>query len=283
MVGSKVIVGDSRAMPEVGNNSIGLIVTSPPYWDLKDYGKDEQIGYGQSLHDYLKDLYRVWKECYRVLMPGRRLCINIGDCFTRSVTHGRYKIIPIHAEIISQCEDIGFDYMGAIIWQKQTTMNTTGGAKIMGSYPYPPNGMIRMDYEFILVFRKLGDAVKPSRDVKEQSIISKDDWRENFRSHWRFNGVCQDKHMALFPIELPRRLIKMFSFVGDTVLDPFLGNGTTMTAAMELNRNSIGYEINENFLNNVESGVEIMRRESKIEITKTNYAPRIKNMQPRGD
>ena len=123
---AKVIIGDSRRMVEVDDASVQLIVTSPPYWHIKDYGAENQIGYGQSLHEYLKDLYRVWKECYRVLEPGRRLVVNIGDQFARSIIYGRYKIIPLHAEVIAQCEEIGFDYMGSIIWQKKTTMNTTG-------------------------------------------------------------------------------------------------------------------------------------------------------------
>ena len=98
-------------MEEVEDNSVDLVVTSPPYWHIKDYGVEGQVGYGQSLHEYLKDLYRVWKECYRVIKPGRRFCLNIGDQFARSIIYGRYKIIPLHAEFIAQCEDIGFYYM----------------------------------------------------------------------------------------------------------------------------------------------------------------------------
>src|SRR6185312_14715765 len=108
-------------------------ITSPPYWQIKDYGAAGQIGFGQSLHDYLLDLSRVWVECFRVLRPGRRLCVNIGDQFARTAVYGRYKIIPLHAEVIAQCECAGFDYLGAIIWQKKTTMNPSGGAVIMGS------------------------------------------------------------------------------------------------------------------------------------------------------
>jgi DNA modification methylase len=140
---AKLIIGDSRSMEEVADASVELIVTSPPYWHIKDYLVEGQIGFGQSLHEYLTDLYRVWKESLRVLRPGRRLCINIGDQFARASIYGRYKIIPLHAEVISQCEELGFDFMGSIIWQKRTTMNTTGGAPIMGSYPYPPNGLAR--------------------------------------------------------------------------------------------------------------------------------------------
>lgn len=290
----KIIIGDSRKMPEVEKNTIGLVVTSPPYWNIKDYGIEEQIGYGQTLHEYLKSLYCVWKECYRVLKPGRRLCINIGDQFARSIIYGRYKVIPLHSEFIAQCEEIGFDYMGSIIWQKKTTMNTTGGATVMGSYPYPPNGMIEIDYEFILIFKKPGDNGKIAQDIKEKSVITKEEWKEYFNGHWYFGGARQIEHEAMFPDELPKRLIKMFTFIGDTVLDPFLGSGTTAKVALELNRNSIGYEINEKFLPiikkkigfediflNYSNQIEITKRSHKIEIEENNYIPRIKDAEPK--
>ena len=289
---AKIIIADSRKMPEVEDESIQLIITSPPYWSIKDYGVNNQIGYGQTLHEYLKDLYRVWKESYRVLEPGRRLVINIGDQFARSIVYGRYKIIPLHAEIIAQCEDIGFDYMGSIIWQKKTTMNTTGGANIMGSYPYPPNGMVEIDYEFILIFKKPGKSRKVSRDIKEKSRLTKEEWKEYFNGHWYFGGARQVEHQAMFPDELPRRLIKMFSFVGETVLDPFLGSGTTAKVALELGRNAIGYEINEEFLpiikrklgveepNLLKRDVEIIRRSTEIQIENVSYEPRIKDAKP---
>lgn len=244
----KIIIGDSRNMAELQDNSVHLVITSPPYWQLKDYGSPNQIGFNDSYEDYINNLNLVWKECFRVLNDGCRLCINIGDQFARSVYYGRYKIIPIRTEIIKFCETIGFDYMGAIIWQKATTMNTTGGATIMGSFPYPRNGIIKLDYEFILIFKKLGEAPIVSREIKEKSKMSKEEWNQYFTGHWNFNGVKQDKHLAMFPEELPKRLIKMFSFVGDTVLDPFLGSGTTTLAAKNLDRNSVGYEINKKFL-----------------------------------
>ena len=293
---AKVIIGDSRKMIEVENNSIDLVVTSPPYWHIKDYGVPGQIGYGQSLHEYLKDLYRVWKECYRVLKPGRRLCINIGDQFARSVIYGRYKIIPLHAEFIAQCEDIGFDYMGSIIWQKKTAMNTTGGANVMGSYPYPPNGMIEIDYEFILIFKKPGKSPKVPKDIKEKSKLTKEEWKGYFYGHWYFGGARQIGHEAMFPEELPKRLIKMYTFVGDTVLDPFLGSGTTVKTALELDRNAIGYEINEEFLDVIKDklglrqsllqfsdSIEIMERTGTIDVDDVNYVPRIKNAKPKID
>jgi site-specific DNA-methyltransferase (adenine-specific) len=138
--------------------------------------------------------------------------------------------------------------MGAIIWQKTTTMNTTGGGAIMGSFPYPRNGILKMDYEFILIFKKPGNAPKPTKEQKDNSIITKEEWNQYFSSHWNFNGVRQHEHIAMFPEELPKRLIKMFSYVGETVFDPFLGSGTTSLVAEKLDRNSIGYEINSSFL-----------------------------------
>lgn len=244
----KIINGDSRQMNCLADKSIHLVITSPPYWQLKDYGTENQIGYHESYESYINNLNLVWKECHRVLHPGCRLCINIGDQFARAVYYGRYKVIPIRTEIIKFCETLGFDYMGAVIWQKVTTCNTTGGATIMGSFPYPRNGILKLDYEFILLFKKQGVSPAPTKEQKEHSIISKDDWNTFFSGHWYFAGAKQDGHIAMFPEELPARLIKMFSFSCETVLDPFLGSGTTALAARNLGRSSVGYEINSAFL-----------------------------------
>jgi site-specific DNA-methyltransferase (adenine-specific) len=235
-------------MKEVPDETVHLVITSPPYWQLKDYGNGMQIGFNDTYEEYINNLNLVWNECHRVLHKGCRLCINIGDQFARSVYYGRYKIIPIRTEIIKFCESAGFDYMGAIIWQKVTTCHTTGGATVMGSFPYPRSGILKLDYEFILIFKKYGESPKVSKEVKEKSRLTQEEWGQYFTGHWNFPGEKQDKHLAMFPEELPRRLTKMFSFVGDTVLDPFLGSGTTSLAAKNLNRNSIGYEINEDFL-----------------------------------
>jgi site-specific DNA-methyltransferase (adenine-specific) len=235
-------------MKEVQDESVHLIITSPPYWQLKDYGNGRQIGFNDTYEEYINNLNLVWNECHRILHKGCRLCINIGDQFARSVYYGRYKVIPIRTEIIKFCESAGFDYMGAIIWQKVTTCHTTGGATVMGSFPYPRSGILKLDYEFILIFKKYGNPPKVNNEIKEQSKLTQEEWNQYFTGHWNFPGEKQDKHLAMFPEELPRRLIKMFSFIGDTVLDPFLGSGTTSLAAKNLNRNSIGYEINEDYL-----------------------------------
>ncbi len=244
----KIVNGDSRQMLELHDNSVHLAITSPPYWQLKDYGSDNQIGFHDSYENYINNLNLVWKECYRTLHNGCRLCVNIGDQFARAVYYGRYKVIPIREEIIKFCENIGFDYMGAIIWQKVTTSNTTGGGVQMGSYPYPRNGILKLDYEFILIFKKLDNAPKPTKENKELSKMTAEEWNAFFAGHWNFAGARQDHHIAMFPEELPKRLIKMFSFVGDTVLDPFAGSGTSNLAAKNLGRNSVGYEINSEFI-----------------------------------
>src|SRR6266487_1824002 len=263
----KIVNGDSRKIIELKDSSVHLVITSPPYWQLKDYGSSNQIGYHESYENYINNLNLVWKECYRVLHDGCRLCINIGDQFARSVYYGRYKVIPIREEIIKFCENVGFDYMGAIIWQKVTTSNTTGGGVQMGSYPYPRNGILKLDYEFILIFKKLGDAPKPSKENKELSKMTAEEWNSFFVGHWNFAGARQDNHIAMFPEELPRRLIKMFSFVGDTVLDPFAGSGTTNLTAKNLSRNSIGYEINSEFIPIIKQKLHVNQKD----ILETSY------------
>jgi site-specific DNA-methyltransferase (adenine-specific) len=264
----RIINGDSRRMAELEDKSVDLVITSPPYWQLKDYGTENQIGYNDSYEEYINNLNLIWKESYRVLNNGCRLCVNIGDQFARAVYYGRYKVIPIRTEIIKFCEAIGFDYMGAIIWQKKTTSNTTGGASLMGSYPTPRNGILSIDYEFILLFKKLGIPIIPSQEIKERSKMTKEEWKTYFDGHWNFGGARQDGHIAMFPEELPKRLIKMFSFVGDTVLDPFLGSGTTSLAAKKLNRNSVGYEMNSEFIPYIEKKLEI----NQSDIFNSNYS-----------
>ena len=264
----KIIIGDSRKMTEVQDESVHLIITSPPYWQLKDYESARQIGFNDSYEDYINNLNLVWKECKRVLHEGCKLCINIGDQFARSVYYGRYKIIPIRTEIIKFCESVGLDYMGAIIWQKVTTCNTTGGASIMGSFPYPRNGILKLDYEFILLFKKLGVPPKVIGEIKEKSKLTQKEWNEYFSGHWNFPGERQNKHLAVFPEELPKRLIKMFTFKAETVLDPFLGSGTTTLSAKNLGRNSIGYEINKDFLPIIKEKIEAIGGGQK---TKTEF------------
>ncbi len=292
MVDAHLYFADARTMPEVEDANVALVVTSPPYYAIKDYDVEDQIGYGQSLHTYLVDLYRVWTECHRVLMPGARLCVNIGDQFARTKRFGRYKVIPLHAEIIAQAEQIGFDYMGAIIWQKRTTMETSGGATIMGSYPHPPNGVVEIDYEFILLFKKRGKRRIP-RERREAAAMTKEEWKTFFSGHWTFGGARQGEHGAVFPEELPRRLIRMYTVHDDVVLDPFLGSGTTAQVALQLGRRAVGYELNPDFRSLIEARLDDvddltpdqvrveMRGSDQIPLPPVEYTPAIADIRPK--
>ena len=284
----RIIWGDARRMDAVADQSVHLVVTSPPYWQLKDYGSSEgQIGFHDSYEAYINHLNLVWSECHRVLHDGCRLCVNIGDQFARSAYYGRYKVVPIRTEITRFCETIGLDYMGAIIWQKATTCNTSGGGVIMGSFPYPRNGIVKLDYEFILIFKKPGNSPKPlSPEAKEASRLDPEEWNRLFFGHWNFPGARQTRHLAMFPEELPARLIKMFTFVGETVLDPFAGSGTTSLAARNLGRHSVGVELNEAFLPLIREKVEgtegDLFRSSGLTIEKVEV-PSVEELQERLD
>lgn len=244
-----VIFGDCQEMPELEDESVHLVVTSPPYWCIKDYGHAEQIGREQTYEDYVSALGKVFRECHRVLHKGCRMAVNIGDQYLRASEHGRYRVQPIPADLSVLGREVGFDFMGNIIWRKVSTTNTTGGGEWMGSTYYPRDGHVTYEHEYILLLRKRGNWPGPaSEEAKEKSRLTKEQ-----RSRW-FRGVWDDlpperqvEHVAMFPVELPRRLIKMYTFWGETVLDPFLGSGTTTLAAHLEGRNSVGYEINAEF------------------------------------
>jgi modification methylase len=272
-------------MPELADGSVDLVVTSPPYWQIKDYGVTGQVGAGESLHAYLRSLAMVWEECLRVLAPGGRLCVNIGDQFARASLYGRYRVIPLHAEVICGACAIGFDFLGSIIWQKKTTLNTSGGAVVMGSFPYPPNGIVELDYEHIHVLRRQGASRKPQPAARAESALTKEEWKTFFSGHWNIGGARKRGHEAPFPEEVPRRLIRMFSFVGDTVLDPFMGTGTTARAALALGRNCVGYEINPAYVAGAAQGpggllVEVRRAGPRPPLSApAGYAPQVPDME----
>jgi len=254
----KVYFKSSETMEEILDDSIQLIVTSPPYGKIKDYGNQNQIGFFGTFDDYFKRLKQVWSECYRVLEPQCRIVINIGDQYLRTSEFGRYRVLSIASKIITDCLDLGFDYLGDIIWQKISTTNTTGGCSLMGSIYYPRNGLLTYDYEHILIFKKFQGKNKKKVDpiIKEMSKIPLSEWKKWFTGHWKFPGVVQKEHIAMFPEELPYRIIRMFSNIGDTVLDPFLGSGTTLKVAKSLFRNGIGYELNKEYKKIVDNKVE---------------------------
>ncbi len=247
MATHRVILADSRSMGELADASVHLVVTSPPYWCIKDYAHPGQIGRDQTYEDYLADLGRVLAECHRALHPGCRAAVNIGDQYLRASEHGRYRVQPIPADLIRIARAVGFDFMGNIIWQKISTTKTTGGGSWMGSTYHPRDGHVTYEHEYVILLRKRGDWPRPTEVQKRRSKLTKRQRSEWFRGVWRIPPERQDGHAAMFPVELPRRLVKMYSFHGETVLDPFLGSGTTALAAELEGRDSVGYEINPAF------------------------------------
>lgn len=240
----KLITGDSRQMLEIPEETVELIVTSPPYWNLKDYGVMGQIGYGQSLEEYYDSLWQVWSECFRVLKPDRRLCINVGDVYLPARNGQRLQVVPIHARIIEQALSLGFEYTGTIIWHKYANLRSKRRAALPGSYPYPYNGVVRLDHEYILLFRRPGRRKRQEHRQKSSSRLTQEEWIKCFSSLWSIPGTRKGDHPSTFPDEIAARLIKMYSYVEETVLDPFAGTGTTNITALQLGRHTIGYEIN---------------------------------------
>lgn len=245
----RLIQGDARSLPYLGNESIHLVVTSPPYWTLKRYNENpNQLGHVSDYEVFLQELNKVWEEVYRVLVPGGRLVCVVGDICLSRKKYGRHVVVPLHADICVSCRRIGFDNLNPIIWHKisNAKFEANNGTKFLGK-PYEPNAIVKNDIEFILMQRKPGGYRKPTDEQRERSKINKKDFNQWFRQFWNLPGASTRPHPAPFPVELAYRLVRMFSFDGDTVLDPFCGSGTTMLAAMKSGRNSIGIEIDEEY------------------------------------
>lgn len=242
----KLVLGDARDLSFIPDASVHLIVTSPPYWSLKRYEDNpDQMGHMPNYEVFLGEIEKVWHHAYRILAPGGRLVCVVGDvCLSRRQNAGRHVVVPLHADICVQCRRIGFDNLNPIIWHKiaNASYEVSNGSKFLGK-PYEPNAIIKNDIEFILMQRKPGGYRKPTSEQRELSRISKPDFNKWFQQFWTISGASTREHPAPFPLELAYRLVRMFSFTGDTVVDPFAGTGTTMLAAMKCGRNSIGIEI----------------------------------------
>jgi len=241
----KLIQGDARNLSFIQDESVHLVVTSPPYWILKRYNENpDQLGHIEDYEKFIKELSKVWQHCYRILVPGGRLVCVVGDVCLSRRKFGRHVVVPLHADIAVSCRKIGFDNLNPIIWHKiaNATYEVNNGTKFLGK-PYEPNAIIKNDIEFILMQRKPGGYRKPTIEQRELSMIDKKDYKSWFQQFWNIPGASTKNHPAPFPLELAYRIVRMFSFYGDTVLDPFCGTGTTMLAAMKANRNSIGVEI----------------------------------------
>jgi len=284
----KLFLGDSRNMSEVESGSVHLTITSPPYWILKKYNAVEgQLGSIQDYNSFLEELSKVIKECYRVLAEGGRFICVVGDVCISRKKNGRHLVMPLHSDITILCRAAGFDNLAPIIWYKIANACYEANTKstILGK-PYEPNAVIKNDIEFILIQRKPGAYRKVTDEQRRLSYIPRKLHEEWFKQIWDIKGESTRKHPAPYPLELALRLVRMYSFVGDTILDPFLGTGTTTIASLEAGRNSIGYEIDPAYLEiaknrGLESSCNLFRR-CEIDVKRTGSADLLLNpSQPR--
>ena len=246
----KLISGDSRRMAEVEDSSVHLIVTSPPYWVLKKYDPVEgQLGILRNYNEFLDELSKVVSECYRALVPGGRFICVVGDVCLPRRSFGRHVVYPLHSDITVRAREAGFDNLTPILWYKIASARYEANtySTILGK-PYEPNAVIKNDVEFILIQRKPGPYRKPTMEQRKMSFIPRNYYEQWFRQIWNLTGASSREHPAPFPLELALRLVRMYSFVNDIVLDPFVGTGTTMLAAIKSGRNSIGYEVDLKFV-----------------------------------
>lgn len=279
----RLIHGDARLMPEIPSHSAHLIVTSPPYWNLKKYRDHRnQLGHISDYEIFHNELDRVWSECHRILSPGGRLCVVVGDVCRSRREFGRHQVVPLHADILRRAQQFGFEPLAPIIWYKISNA-TTEVAGSSGSFlgkPYEPNAIIKNDIEFILMLRSPGYRT-PTPLQRDLSVIEPADHSRWFRQLWAdIRGASQRAHPAPFPEEIARRLISMYSFVGDTVVDPFLGTGTTCVAAMSLNRSSIGFEIDSHYMGLARRRFTEVRQEHRYQ-ARLNLERRSSSGRPR--
>lgn len=242
--------GDAREIDWLPDESVHLVLTSPPYWTLKEYPVNQnQLGLIPDYEAFHNELDKVWRHCYRVLVPGGRLVCVVGDVCLSRRRHGRHMVMPLHADIVVRCRKIGFDNLTPIFWYKISNAAyevENGSAGFLGK-PYEPNAIIKNDIEFILMLRKPGGYRQPTDEQRDASRLTKEEHHDWFQQVWTLTGESTRQHPAPFPEELAYRLVRMFSFTGDTVLDPFMGLGTTLVAAMKCERNSIGVEIDPSY------------------------------------
>jgi site-specific DNA-methyltransferase (adenine-specific) len=272
----RLVQGDARDLSFIRDESVHLIVTSPPYWTLKRYNEHpSQLGHVKDYEEFISELAKVWGESYRILVPGGRLVCVVGDVCLSRREHGRHVVVPLHADIAVTCRRIGFDNLNPIIWHKiaNAKYEIENGAKFLGK-PYEPNAIIKNDIEFILMQRKPGGYRQPTNEQRRLSMISKADYDKWFQQFWNISGASTREHPAPFPFELAYRLVRMFSFWGDTVLDPFCGTGTTMLAAMKAHRNSTGVEIDPTYckliMRRLSREAQTLFEDSRVEFVKAS-------------
>jgi DNA modification methylase len=246
-----LVHGDARRMSKERVGRAHLVLTSPPYWTLKQYRDSSgQLGHIVDYDEFIEELDRVWQRCFDLLVVGGRLVCVVGDvCLSRRKNEGRHTVVPLHATVQEHCRKIGFDNLSPIIWHKiaNAAYEVENGGGFLGK-PYEPNAVIKNDVEFILMQRKPGGYRTPQDSARILSVISAKDYQKWFQQIWNgLTGASTKDHPAPYPVELAERLIRMFSFVGDTVLDPFMGTGTTALAASKWGRNSVNFEIDADY------------------------------------
>jgi site-specific DNA-methyltransferase (adenine-specific) len=278
--------GDARELDWLADESVHLVVTSPPYWTLKEYNElPGQLGHVKEYEAFLDELDRVWRHVFRILVPGGRLVCVVGDVCLARREHGRHYVMPLHADITVRCRRIGFDNLNPILWLKiaNATLEVENGSKFLGK-PYEPNAIVKNDVEFILMQRKPGGYRSPTEAQRKLSMIAKDDFDRWFQQTWSLTGASTRDHPAPFPIELADRLVRMFSFVGDTVCDPFAGTGTTLVAAAQARRNAVGIEIDPSYVRlakNRLTEVGDLFHQPRIEVVNQSAVPPSAKSNPR--
>jgi len=237
-------------MDWIASGSVHLVLTSPPYWTLKEYPRHKsQLGLIEDYDAFHDELDKVWKHAFRVLVPGGRLVCVVGDVCLSRRRHGKHSVMPLHADIVVRARKIGFDNLSPIFWYKiaNASYEVENGSSFLGK-PYEPNAIIKNDVEFILMLRKPGGYLQPTDEQREASKLTKEEYQQWFQQVWNgLTGESTKYHPTPYPEELAHRLVRMFSFAGDTVLDPFMGTGTTLLAATKCGRNSIGVEIDHSY------------------------------------
>jgi len=239
--------GDAREMGWIPDESVHLVVTSPPYWTLKEYPANKsQLGLVSDYESFHDELEKVWRHCLRVLVPGGRLVCVVGDVCLSRKRHGRHLVMPLHADIVVRCRKIGFDNLTPIFWYKisNAQYEVENGSSFLGK-PYEPNAIIKNDVEFILMLRKSGGYRQPTEEQRNASRLTKEEHHDWFQQIWTMPGESTRQHPAPYPAEVAYRLVRMFSFTGDTILDPFMGTGSTLLAVAYCGRNGMGFEIDE--------------------------------------
>jgi DNA modification methylase len=250
--------GDAREMDWIPDESVHLVVTSPPYWTLKEYPANKsQLGLVSDYGNFHDELEKVWRHCLRVLVPGGRMVCVVGDVCLSRKKHGRHRVMPLHADIVVRCRKIGFDNLTPIFWYKisNAAYEVENGSSFLGK-PYEPNAIIKNDVEFILMLRKPGGYRQPTEEQRNSSRLTKEEHHDWFQQIWTMPGESTRQHPAPYPPEVAYRLVRMFSFTSDTVLDPFMGTGTTLLASSHCGRNGIGIEIDESYYRKAKSRLE---------------------------